>query len=113
MVTNKKKAKIKVHIKQQDRVKIISGDHKGTIGTVQKVIRKHSQVIITNVNLQTKHMRPKKENEAGQIIKIEAPIHSSNVMLYSEKENIASRYNKIQNTNNNKTRILKKTNEIV
>ena len=102
-----------MHIKQQDKVKIISGDYKGTIGIVQKIIRKTSQVIINNVNLKTKHMRPKQENEAGQIIKIEAPIHSSNVMIYSEKEKIASRYKKIQNSTNNKQRILKKTNEIV
>ena len=109
----KQKAKLKMHIKQQDKVKIISGDYKGTIGIVQKIIRKTSQVVINNVNLKTKHMRPKQENEAGQIIKIEAPIHSSNVMLYSEKEKIASRYSKIQNSNNNKQRILRKTNEIV
>lgn len=102
-----------MHIRQKDKVKIISGDYKGTVGIVEKIIRKTSQVVITNVNLKTKHIRPKQENESGQIIKIEAPIHSSNVMLYSEKEKIASRYSKIQNTNNNKQRILKKTNEIV
>ena len=105
--------KYKIHIKEKDTIQIISGDHKGQVGIVQKVLRKTSQVIITNVNFKTKHIRPKQENESGQIIKIEAPIHSSNVMIYSNKEKIASRYNKIKNQEKIKKRILKKTNEIV
>nr|AOM64670.1 ribosomal protein L24 [Riquetophycus sp.] len=109
----RKKQKHKIHIKNGDIIKIISGNNKGKIGEVIKVITQKQHVIIKNINLKTKHIRPKKENDSGQIIQIEHPIHSSNVMLYSAKEKIASRYNKIIDKNKVKQRILKKTGEII
>nr|YP_009295937.1 ribosomal protein L24 [Schimmelmannia schousboei]AOM64872.1 ribosomal protein L24 [Schimmelmannia schousboei] len=81
-----KKTKNKIHIKQGDIVKIISGKNKGEIGKVTKILRKTQQIIIENINLKIKHIRPKREGEAGQIIKIEGPIHSSNVSLYNKVE---------------------------
>ena len=109
----KKNNKHKIHIKNGDTVKIISGDHKGKIGEVTKVIYQNKNVIIKNINLKTKHIRPKQENDAGQIIQIECPIHSSNVMLYSMTHKIPSRYSKIKDINKKKQRILKKTGEII
>lgn len=109
----KKKNKIHMHVKQGDIVQIISGDHKGEIGEIKQIIRNRSQLIIQNINLKTKHVRPTKENETGKIIQIESPIHSSNVMLYSKKKGVCSRYYKQINTNKIKTRILKKTGEII
>lgn len=109
----KNKQQHKVHVKQGDQIQIISGTYKGTIGIVQKIIKKTGHVIISNVNLKTKHVRSKKENKAGEIIKAEAPIHSSNVMLYSNKEKTASRYRKRLNSNHIKERILNKTGEVI
>lgn len=103
-MTNKQK---KIHIKKGDTVKIITGDEKGKTGEIIKVISKTQQVIIQNINLKTKHLRPKQENEAGKIIQIEAPIHSSNVMLYNNNSKTASKYEyKIKK--NNKQKVLKK-----
>lgn len=100
----------KVHVKKGNIVKIIAGKYKGEVGEVIKVIPKTQKVIIKNINLKTKHSRSKQENQAGKIIQIEAPIHSSNVMLYSQKYNIASRYKYIFH-NNKKIKILQKTKE--
>nr|QVY58216.1 50S ribosomal protein L24 [Eucheuma denticulatum] len=108
-----KKIRQKLHIKKGDNIKIISGAHKGKIGTITKVIYKKQQVIIKNINMQTKHMQAKQKGDTGQIVQFEAPIHSSNVMLYSAKHKIASRYKHSKTINNLKTRILIKTNEII
>ena len=81
----RKAKQFKLHVKKGDRVRIITGNYKGQIGIIKNVLIKTSQVIITNINLKTKHLKPKDNNSNGQIIKMEAPIHSSNVVLYHKK----------------------------
>nr|YP_009313553.1 Ribosomal protein L24 [Galaxaura rugosa]SCW21807.1 Ribosomal protein L24 [Galaxaura rugosa] len=98
--------KIKIHIKNGDTVQIISGKDKGKVGTVIKTIRKKSLVIVKEINMKTKHIRPKQEGETGRIVKQERPIHSSNVMLYDENKQIASRYRKVKNLSGKFDRIL-------
>ncbi len=68
-------------IKKNDTVKIISGKYKGQEGTVIQIKKKQNQIIINNINLKIKHIKPKKEDEKGTIKKVEAPIHISNVSL--------------------------------
>lgn len=109
----KKIKKIRMHIKTGDTVQIISGNHKGEISKIVKVLPKTSQVIVKNLNLKVKHSRPNTEEESGKIINFEAPIHSSNVMLYSKKNKIRSRFSFKYNTNNQKYRLLLKTGEII
>nr|YP_009294181.1 ribosomal protein L24 [Hildenbrandia rubra]AOM67423.1 ribosomal protein L24 [Hildenbrandia rubra] len=105
----------KIHVKKGDIVKIITGKEKGKVGTVIQVFYKVNKIIIENINVRIKHIKSKQKQDAGQIIKLEMPIHSSNVMLYSEKTRTASRYG--CNITNNpipiKNRILKKTQEII
>nr|YP_009313349.1 Ribosomal protein L24 [Dichotomaria marginata]SCW21603.1 Ribosomal protein L24 [Dichotomaria marginata] len=86
--------KLKIHVKNGDTVKIITGEYKGKIGTIIKTIRKKNQVIVKDINMKVKHIRPRQEGETGKIIRQERPIHSSNVMLYDINEKIASRYKK-------------------
>lgn len=105
------KEKRKIHVKNGDTVQIISGKNKGEIGKITKILRKKSQVIINNLNIKTKHVKPNQKEESGKIINFEAPIHSSNVMLYSEKNKVRSRYRKILNENSQKYRELNKTKE--
>ena len=103
----------KIHVKTGDTVQIISGNHKGQTGKIIQVIPKTKKVIIKNLNLKVKHIRPNQEEESGKIINFEAPIDSSNVMLYSEKNKICSRYNITYTDNNQKCRILKKNQETI
>lgn len=106
--------KTKIHVKKGDLVRVITGNDKGKIGKVLKVIRKKQKIIVEKVNLKTKHEQPKHNTDTGQITEFEAPIHSSNVMLYSQNKNVVSRYNTVLNSKNNKkNRILKKTQEII
>lgn len=73
--------KNKIHIKKNDYVQIISGKYKGIKSQVNQVIHKKSQVIVNGVNIVKKHVKPKNDNESGEIICIEAPIHTSNVKI--------------------------------
>lgn len=108
-----KTQRYKMHVKKGDTVQIIAGRDKGKVGEIEKVLPKASQVVVAGVNIKTKHMKPQQEGESGQIITFEAPIHSSNVMLYSEKEKVASRISYTFTDEGRKVRMLKKTGEII
>jgi large subunit ribosomal protein L24 len=103
----------KMHVKKGDTVQVISGKDKGKIGQILQTLQKESKVLVKGVNLQTKHVKPQQEGESGQIVIREAPIHSSNVMHYSENQKIASRICYSFNADGRKVRMLKKTGEII
>ena len=103
----------KMHVKIGDTVKVISGHEKGKIGEISKVFRHNSKVVVKEINLKTKHVKSKGEDEPGQIIKIEAPIHSSNVMLYSKEKEVASRVGHKVLEDGSRVRYLIKTGEII
>lgn len=103
----------KMHVKKGDTVQVIAGADKGTVGEVLQTFPKASRVIVKGVNIKTKHIKPQQEGESGQITTSEAPIHSSNVMLYSTKQKVASRVCYTFNSEGRKVRMLKKTGEII
>lgn len=103
----------KMHVKTGDTVQVIAGRDKGKVGEIVKVIPQESKVIIKGVNVRTKHVKPQQDGEKGQIATFEAPIHSSNVMHYSNKEKVASRIGHTFTDDGRKVRILKKTGEII
>ena len=78
-------------VKKGDVVQVISGDYKGKQGTVTKVIEKKNKVVVEGVNIVTRHMRPSQANPDGGIVKKEAPIDASNVMLIDPKTNKPTR----------------------
>ena len=97
-----------LHIKKGDTIKVISGKDKGKIGEVIQILRHSHQVIIKDVNVKKKHIKPKKEVEVGRISQFEAPIDASNVMLYNLEKKIASRISRQIDANGTKIRVLKK-----
>lgn len=103
----------KMHVKKGDTVQVIAGKDKGKVSEILKTFPKLSKVIVKDVNKITKHIKPRQEGESGQIQTIEAPIHSSNVMLYSSKEKVASRICYTINGEGRKVRMLKKTGEMI
>lgn len=103
----------KMHVKKGDTVQVIAGKDRGKVGEILLVIPKKSQVVVKGVNIRTKHVKPQQEGESGQIVTQEAPIHSSNVMLYSEKQKVASRVSYTFTEDGRKVRMLKKTGEII
>ncbi|MFV0552080.1 MAG: 50S ribosomal protein L24 [Anaerorhabdus sp.] len=78
-------------IKKGDKVKVITGHYKGTIGEVTAVFPKDDKVIVEGVNLIKKSLKPTQANPDGGIIEKEAPIHISNVMAYDSKAKATSR----------------------
>ena len=109
----KKQTRFKMHVKKGDTVQVISGKDKGKVGEVLTTNPSESKITVKGVNIKTKHVKPRQEGESGQITTFEAPIHSYNVMLYSEKEKVASRINYIITEDGKKVRKLKKTGEII
>ena len=98
------------NIKKGDTVEVITGEHKGTRGTVQRVQGKDSRVVVAGVNIVTKHQKPRQAGR-GQVragkIEFEAPIHLSNVMLVCPKCNEPTRAGYSVNDSGVKTRICK------
>jgi large subunit ribosomal protein L24 len=105
-----KKSNIKfpVHIKKGDLVKIISGKDKGKIGEITKLLKSTNQVVVKEGNIKVKHVKPAKQGEVGKISQFEAPVNSSNVMLYSKENEISSRVSYQVNSEGKKVRVLKK-----
>lgn len=113
MAKNNPKVFHKMHVKKGDTVQIIAGSEKGKIGEVLRAFPETSKVIVKGVNVKTKHVKPQQEGESGQITTTEFPIHSSNVMLYSNKQKVASRVCYTFNSEGRKVRMLKKTGEVI
>lgn len=104
---------LRMHVKSGDTVQVISGKDKGKVGEILKAIPKKNQVLVKGVNIRTRHVKPTQDGQPGQIVTEEAPIHSSNVMLYSKKQNVASRVGYTFTEDGKKVRVLKKTGEII
>jgi len=70
-------------IRREDTVLVISGKDKGRTGRVITVDWKRERLLIEGVNMVTRHTKPNAANQKGGLIKIEAPVHYSNVQLYN------------------------------
>jgi large subunit ribosomal protein L24 len=69
-----------MHVRRNDEVQVISGDHKGARGRVLYVDRKHGRVVVEGVNRIYKHVRRSQQHPQGGRIEKEAGIAASNVM---------------------------------
>ena len=67
------------HIKTGDNVYVLSGNDKGKTGEVLQMNIKHDTCIVKGVNIRTKHMKPNQQNQQGGIVRVEMPVHVSNV----------------------------------
>ena len=72
-------------IKVGDKVRVITGNNKGSEGKVLKVLKAENRVIVDGVNVVKKHVKPNRQNETGGILEVEAPIHISNVKVLDKK----------------------------
>ena len=71
----------KIHIKKGDNIAVITGDSKGKQGRVLEIDVEKERAIVEGVNLISKHTKPNAKSPQGGIVKKEAPIHVSNLML--------------------------------
>jgi len=101
----------KMRIKKGDTVVVIAGKDKGKKGKVLSVFPKKERLIVENINMATKHVRPTRQIQQGGIIHQEAPIHISNVMLLCKKCNKPTRIGMKMLDDGTKVRVCKKCGE--
>jgi len=89
----KTRFKPKYNIRKGDNVVVIAGDDKDLAKprVVKEVLVDDAKVIVEGVNIITKHSKPSAQNTKGGIIKREAPIHISNVMLWDAAQKAGAR----------------------
>ncbi len=101
----------KLHIKKGDTVVVISGNSKGQQGKVLEVVRENERAIVEGVNLVSKHTKPNAKSPQGGIIKQEATIHISNLMLKDPKSGKPTRIGRRLDKNGKLVRYSKKSGE--
>mgnify|MGYP000992425299 CR=1 FL=1 len=77
--------KPKVHVKKNDVVYVRAGDDKGKKGRVLEVMVADMKAIVEGVNVISRHTKPNAKNTQGGIVKKEAPVHISKLMLLDPK----------------------------
>ncbi len=100
----------KFHIKKGDNVKVIAGNERGATGKVLSVDVKKRRAFVEGVNMVSKHTKPNASSPQGGIVKKEASIHLSNLMVVDGKGN-ATRIGRRLNDDNKLVRYSKKTGE--
>ena len=107
--TKKPVEKHPIHVKSGDKVIVTSGRDKGKVSSVKKVITSENKIIVDGANMVTKAVKPQGGNQGG-LIKVEAAMDSSKVMLYCSACEKATRI-KYEVVDNKKVRICKKCGE--
>ena len=97
----------KIHVKTGDTVMVISGTDKGKTGKVLEVSPNEGKVIVEKIKMISKHVKPRREGQAGGIIKGESPLYASKVMLVCPKCGVATRVGHALDKNGNKVRVCK------
>ncbi len=103
----------KLHIKKGDNVMVIAGNNKGQSGRVLVVNVASNSAIVEGVNVISKNTRPNADNPKGGIVKQEAPVHISNLMLMDKSGQPTRTGIKIDESNGKKVRFSKKSGEAI
>jgi len=112
MQVMKTRFKPKFNIRKGDNVVVITGEDKDLSKprVVKEVLLDKAKVLVEGVNIVTKHTKPSAQNTKGGIIKKEAPIHISNVMLWDAKAKAPAKV-KREKENGKSVRVSKKSGE--
>lgn len=105
--------KPKVHVRKGDTVLVTRGKSAGKKGKVLEVQPAKSRVVIEGINKAKRHTKPSRAIPQGGIMEREAPIHSSNVMLFCNKCNSPTRVSKKLLEDGKKVRQCKKCGEVL
>ncbi|MCP3941918.1 MAG: 50S ribosomal protein L24 [Desulfobacteraceae bacterium] len=102
---------VKIRIKKNDKVKVLTGKDKGKIGKVLKVVKKTSRVVVENINVVKVHQRPTQANAQGGIVDKNMPIDVSNIMVMCNSCVKPTRIGIKQLEDGKRVRICKKCNQ--
>lgn len=101
----------KLHIKKGDTVYVITGEYKDQQGRVLEVLKTKGRAIVEGVNMVSKHTKPNSQNPQGGIIKKEAAVHISNLLLVDPSTGKPTRIGRKLNSKNKLVRFSKKSGE--
>ncbi|MEO6884608.1 MAG: 50S ribosomal protein L24 [Bacteroidia bacterium] len=104
----------KINIKKGDTVKILAGDSKNQEGKVLSIDVKKHRALIEGINMASKHTKPNSASPQGGILKMEAPVHISNLMLIEASTGKPTRVGRKRDEKTNKlVRYSKTTGEVI
>ena len=103
---------MKMTIKSGDNVLVIAGKDKGKTGKVTAVYADQNKVLVENVNIVSKHVKPRKMGEAGGIIKAESALYADKVQLICPKCSQPTRVGHLID-GDKKVRVCKKCGEVI
>ena len=101
----------KLHIKKGDTVVVIAGESKGQRGKVLSVQVEKHRAVVEGINMVSKHTKPNAKNTQGGIVKQEAPVHISNLMLVEPANGNPTRIGRRIGENGKLVRYSKKSGE--
>ena len=104
----------KLHVKKGDNVIVIAGNDK--IDKPRRVLEVYpdkQRVLVEEVNMVSKATKPNAQNPQGGIVKKEAPIHISNVMLVDPKDGKRTRIQRVKNEEGKLVRIAVRSKEVI
>ncbi len=101
----------KLHIKKGDIVFVNTGEDKGKTGRVLQVLIADQKAIVEGINMVSRHTKPNAKNPQGGILKMEAPIHISNLNVIDPKSGKPVRINRRLNEEGKLVRYSKKSGE--
>ena len=104
---------VKLKIKKDDEIIVISGRDKGRRGQVKKVLPKENRVVVDGVNVVNRHVTPSQTEPQGGIQEREAPIHISNVALIDPSENTHTRVGYRMLEDGRKVRFARRAGEVM
>ena len=104
---------MKLHIKKGDKVTVLAGDSKGQMGEIREIDTKKMRAIVIGVNMISKHAKASTEYPQGGIIKMEGPVHISNLMLIEPGTGKPTRTGRKADANGKMVRFSKKSGEVI
>ena len=101
----------KINIKKGDTVYVLAGDDRGKTGRVLKVDAAKQRAIVEGVNVVTKATKPSAKHPQGGLVKMEAPVHDSNLSLIDPKSGKPTRVFRKKNDEGRSVRYAQKSGE--
>lgn len=101
----------KLHIKKGDTVYVNAGNDKGKTGRVLRVLVSKNRAVVEGLNMVSKSAKPSAKHPQGGIIKMETPIHVSNLNLLDPKSGKPTRVGRRKNEEGKTVRYSKKSGE--
>ena len=78
-------------IRKGDKVIVLSGKDKGKTGEITAAMPKDGKVVVSGVNIATRHKKATQTNPLGGLERKEAPMHISKVAIVDPKDGKATR----------------------